>query len=35
VGAYNILRKYREENNIDIETDPMHIKTPFILKVAV
>ncbi|MBR5177164.1 MAG: transposase [Lachnospiraceae bacterium] len=35
VGAFNILRKYLCGNGIDITADPMNIKIPFVVKVAV
>ena len=35
VGAYNILRKYWNENHICMNADPMRINAPYILKVAV
>ena len=35
VGAFNILRKYTHENGMYITADPMQIKIPFIVKVAV
>ena len=35
VGAYNILRLYLQAQKIDMELNPMSIKEPYILKVAV
>ena len=35
VGAFNILRKYLCGNGIGITADPMNIKIPFVVKVAV
>lgn len=35
VGAYNILRLYLKRMKIDIELNPMSIKTPYVAKVAV
>lgn len=35
VGAFNILRLYFQENNIEKVLNPMEIRTPYIAKVAV
>ena len=35
VGAFNILRLYFQDKNIDIRLNPMFIQNPYILKVAV
>lgn len=35
VGAFNIVRLYLRKNNPDMELNPMSVKPPYILKVAV
>ena len=35
VGAYNILRLYLKKKNKNIELNPMEVKNPQIIKVAV